>query len=236
MALQVAEQMADYLLTGAVINALNMPSVSAEEAPKLRPYMRARRTARQLRRPAHRERPEGRHGRIRGPCRRAQHPAADGLGAGGLLRPLLDSVNMVNAPVIARGAQHRDGGDQARPGRRLPDVDPPDRRHRAAGRAPSPARCSAARSRGSSRSRALPIEAELAAHALHHQRGQAGLHRPSRHARWAMRASTSRPSTSAAPHPATTPSRWCGRSADQRRSAARIGGLPSVVRAKALSF
>ena len=27
MALQVAEQMADYLLTGAVINAINMPSV-----------------------------------------------------------------------------------------------------------------------------------------------------------------------------------------------------------------
>ena len=32
VALQVAEQMADYLLTGAVQNALNMPSVTAEEA------------------------------------------------------------------------------------------------------------------------------------------------------------------------------------------------------------
>tara|TARA_B100000686_G_scaffold346537_1_gene433434 strand:- start:757 stop:2334 length:1578 start_codon:yes stop_codon:yes gene_type:complete len=39
VALQVAEQIADYLLTGAVTNALNMPSVSAEDAPKLRPYM-----------------------------------------------------------------------------------------------------------------------------------------------------------------------------------------------------
>ena len=39
VALQVAEQMADFLLTGAVTNALNMPSVSAEEAPKLQPYM-----------------------------------------------------------------------------------------------------------------------------------------------------------------------------------------------------
>ncbi|MGE0284137.1 MAG: phosphoglycerate dehydrogenase, partial [Rhizobiaceae bacterium] len=39
VALQVAEQMADYLVSGGVTNALNMPSLSAEEAPKLRPYM-----------------------------------------------------------------------------------------------------------------------------------------------------------------------------------------------------
>jgi len=39
VALQVAEQMADYLVTGGVTNALNMPSLSAEEAPKLKPYM-----------------------------------------------------------------------------------------------------------------------------------------------------------------------------------------------------
>src|SRR5258708_30058225 len=39
LALQVAEQMADFLLTGAVTNALNMPAVSAEEAPKLKPYL-----------------------------------------------------------------------------------------------------------------------------------------------------------------------------------------------------
>ncbi|HQN52876.1 MAG TPA: phosphoglycerate dehydrogenase [Novosphingobium sp.] len=39
VALQVAEQMADYLVNGGVTNALNVPSLSAEEAPKLRPYM-----------------------------------------------------------------------------------------------------------------------------------------------------------------------------------------------------
>ncbi len=38
VALQVAEQMSDYLLTGAVTNALNMASVTAEEAPRLRPF------------------------------------------------------------------------------------------------------------------------------------------------------------------------------------------------------
>jgi D-3-phosphoglycerate dehydrogenase len=39
VAIQVAEQMADYLLSGAVTNALNMPSISAEEAPRLKPFM-----------------------------------------------------------------------------------------------------------------------------------------------------------------------------------------------------
>jgi D-3-phosphoglycerate dehydrogenase len=39
VALQVAEQMADYLLTGAVTNALNMPSVTAEEAAVMGPWV-----------------------------------------------------------------------------------------------------------------------------------------------------------------------------------------------------
>jgi len=38
VALQVAEQMSDYLLTGAVTNALNMPSITADEAPRLKPF------------------------------------------------------------------------------------------------------------------------------------------------------------------------------------------------------
>jgi len=39
VALQVAEQMSDFLLTGAVTNAINMASVSAEDAPRLKPYL-----------------------------------------------------------------------------------------------------------------------------------------------------------------------------------------------------
>src|ERR1700761_1487329 len=39
VALQVAEQISDYVLTGAVTNSLNSPSVSAEDAPKLKPFM-----------------------------------------------------------------------------------------------------------------------------------------------------------------------------------------------------
>ncbi len=40
VALQVAEQMSDYLLTGAVQNALNMPSVTAEEAKVMGPWVK----------------------------------------------------------------------------------------------------------------------------------------------------------------------------------------------------
>src|SRR6202522_592416 len=39
VALQVAEQMSDYLMRGAISNAVNFPSISAEEAPKLKPFI-----------------------------------------------------------------------------------------------------------------------------------------------------------------------------------------------------
>jgi D-3-phosphoglycerate dehydrogenase len=39
VALQIAEQMSDYLLRGAISNAVNFPSITAEEAPRLRPFV-----------------------------------------------------------------------------------------------------------------------------------------------------------------------------------------------------
>lgn len=102
VAIQVAEQMSDYLLTGAVTNALNMASVSAEEAPKLRPYFEL---ARQLGSFA---------GQLTTTALKAVHIEYCGAVAElntrplsaivleGLLRPQMDSVNMINAPVIAR--------------------------------------------------------------------------------------------------------------------------------------
>ena len=39
VAQQIAEQMSDYLLRGAVTNALNMPAISADEAPRLKPWI-----------------------------------------------------------------------------------------------------------------------------------------------------------------------------------------------------
>ncbi|MEO1721666.1 MAG: phosphoglycerate dehydrogenase [Pseudomonadota bacterium] len=40
VALQVAEQMADYLVHGAISNAINAPSITAEEAPVLKPWVK----------------------------------------------------------------------------------------------------------------------------------------------------------------------------------------------------
>ncbi|MEE3626978.1 phosphoglycerate dehydrogenase [Nitrospirillum sp. BR 11752] len=102
VALQVAEQMSDFLVTGAVVNALNMPSVSAEDAPKLKPYMKL---AEQL---------GGFAGQITETGLKSVTVEYEGQVADlntrpltaivlmGLLSPLLASVNMVNAPVIAR--------------------------------------------------------------------------------------------------------------------------------------
>ena len=39
VALQIAEQMSDHLLRGAIANAVNFPSITAEEAPRLRPFI-----------------------------------------------------------------------------------------------------------------------------------------------------------------------------------------------------
>jgi len=101
VAIQVAEQISDFLLTGAVINALNMPSVTAEEAPRLKPFMRL---AEQIGSFA---------GQITETAIKAVSieycgPVADlntkpltALVLEGLLSPLMESVNMVNAPVIA---------------------------------------------------------------------------------------------------------------------------------------
>ena len=59
VAIQVAEQMSDYLLKGAVANAINMPSISAEEAPRLKPFVKLAEVLGALCRPGHRKRYQG---------------------------------------------------------------------------------------------------------------------------------------------------------------------------------
>jgi D-3-phosphoglycerate dehydrogenase len=102
VALQIAEQMSDFLLTGAVSNALNMVPVSAEDAPRLRPYMRL---AEQLGSLVGQVVPGG---------IRSVEIAFEGHAAtlntrplvhmtlAGLLGPSSAFVNLVNAPLIAR--------------------------------------------------------------------------------------------------------------------------------------
>src|SRR5205823_6618698 len=102
VAVQIAEQMADFLIGGAVANAVNMPSLSAEQATRLRPYMRL---AEQIGSFA---------GQLTETVIRAVSLEYDGAVAEldikpltavaltGLLSPQLNAVNPVNAPLICR--------------------------------------------------------------------------------------------------------------------------------------
>ena len=105
VALQVAEQMSDFLLTGAVANAINMASVSAEDAPRLKPYMELCRLlggfAGQMTQ-AH----EGVLRRVvieyEGLAAALNHRPLSAAVLAGLLSPVMEGINMVNAPVAAR--------------------------------------------------------------------------------------------------------------------------------------
>jgi D-3-phosphoglycerate dehydrogenase len=102
VALQVAEQIADYLLTGAITNALNMPSISASEAQKVRPWIDL---AQKLGAFA---------GQLTDTSLTAVEILYEGTAAAlntraltqaalaGLLKPALADVNMVNAPIVAK--------------------------------------------------------------------------------------------------------------------------------------
>ncbi|MEO6582454.1 MAG: phosphoglycerate dehydrogenase [Sphingomicrobium sp.] len=102
VAIQIAEQMSDYLLLGGIINAVNMPSLSAEEAPRLKPYMAlAEKLGRLV-------------GQIVGTEVRSVDVEVEGAAAelnikpitgavlAGLMGTYSDTVNMVNAPHLAR--------------------------------------------------------------------------------------------------------------------------------------
>lgn len=102
VALQVAEQMADYLMKGAVQNALNMPSITAEEAPRLTPFVKLAELlgsfAGQLTETGLKGVRIEYEGEVAGMNTRALTAAA----LTGVLRPLLQTVNMVSAPTMAR--------------------------------------------------------------------------------------------------------------------------------------
>ncbi len=102
VALQVAEQMADYLVSGGVTNALNMPSLSAEEAPKLKPYMGlAEKLGSLVGQLAH-----GNLDKIsievEGAAAELNPKPITGAVLAGLMRQYSDTVNMVNAPFLAK--------------------------------------------------------------------------------------------------------------------------------------
>ena len=102
VALQVAEQMSDYLTRGAISNAVNFPSITAEEAPRLRPFIEL---AEKLGLFA---------GQIacagvdkisivyEGAVAEQKTKAITAAAICGLLRPILEDVNLICAPSIAK--------------------------------------------------------------------------------------------------------------------------------------
>ncbi len=105
VALQVADQMSDFLLTGAVSNAINMASVSAEDAPRLKPYMELCRLLGQFAG----QMTQAGEGVLRsvtieyeGQVAKLNHRPLTAAVLAGVMAPLMAGVNMVNAPVLAR--------------------------------------------------------------------------------------------------------------------------------------
>ncbi|GAB4234950.1 MAG: phosphoglycerate dehydrogenase [Methyloligellaceae bacterium] len=102
VAVQVAEQMADYLLSGAISNAINFPSISAEEAPRLRPFIKL---AEQLGSFAGQLTETGLKGvrlEYAGEIGEMNTGALTSAALAGVLRPMLHEVNMVSAPAMAK--------------------------------------------------------------------------------------------------------------------------------------
>ncbi len=102
VALQIAEQMSDYLLRGAITNAVNFPSISAEEAPKLKPFIAL---AEKLGSFAGQLTETGVHKvqiAYEGAVAQMNTRALTSAALAGLLRPMLGDVNTVSAPVVAK--------------------------------------------------------------------------------------------------------------------------------------
>ena len=102
VALQIAEQMSDYLIRGAISNAVNFPSISAEEAPKLKPFValadKLGSFAGQLTETGIKRVQVSYEGVVAQMNTRALTSAA----IAGILRPMLQDVNVVSAPIVAK--------------------------------------------------------------------------------------------------------------------------------------
>ncbi len=102
VAIQVAEQISAFLHSGEITNALNFPSISAEEAPRLTPFVKLAEAlgsfAGQLTESGITGLRIEYEGGVAGMNTRPMTAAA----LTGLLRPLLGEVNMVSAPALAK--------------------------------------------------------------------------------------------------------------------------------------
>lgn len=102
VAIQIADQITDFLLTGAITNALNFPSISAEERPKLDPFVKL---AGQLGSFAGQSIETGlKSVRVEyiGPVADMNTKALTAAALSGVLSPFLEGVNMVSARTLAK--------------------------------------------------------------------------------------------------------------------------------------
>jgi D-3-phosphoglycerate dehydrogenase len=102
VALQVAEQMADYLLTGAVTNALNMASISAEEASRLKPFIGLIEKLGAFAGQIADDGLEGIEIEYEGEVARLNTQPLTAIALASVMRPLIPEVNMVSAPVVLK--------------------------------------------------------------------------------------------------------------------------------------
>ncbi|HEY0626501.1 MAG TPA: phosphoglycerate dehydrogenase [Allosphingosinicella sp.] len=102
VAIQVAEQMSDFLISGGVTNALNMPSLSAEEAPKLKPYMELAQKLGSLVGQLEGKSITGVSIEVEGAAAQLNQKPITGAVLAGLMQVYSDTVNMVNAPFLAK--------------------------------------------------------------------------------------------------------------------------------------
>jgi D-3-phosphoglycerate dehydrogenase / 2-oxoglutarate reductase len=102
VALQVAEQMADYLISGAVTNALNMPSITAEEAPRLKPFAALAEKLGMFAGQIVDEDLEAVEIEYEGHVAAMNVKPLTAAALAGLLRPMLAEVNMVSAPAVLK--------------------------------------------------------------------------------------------------------------------------------------
>ncbi|MEQ9036894.1 MAG: phosphoglycerate dehydrogenase [Silicimonas sp.] len=102
VALQVAEQMSDYLLSGAVQNALNMPSVTAEEAKVMGPWVKLAGHLGSFVGQLTDEPIRAINILYNGEVTNMNTAALNAAAVAGIMKATNPDVNMVSAPVIAK--------------------------------------------------------------------------------------------------------------------------------------
>jgi D-3-phosphoglycerate dehydrogenase len=102
VALQIAEQMADYLVKGAVSNAINMPSITAEEAPRLKPFVKLAEVLGAFVGQVTEDPIEEVEILFDGATATMNTRALISAALAGLIRPQVSDVNMVSAPIMVK--------------------------------------------------------------------------------------------------------------------------------------